>query len=298
MTYQRTHLQPTIAIETLITLYYFEFGKTYVYEGERHNFWEFLYVDKGEVEVFANERRCLLQQGMIIFHKPNEFHRFHANGRKAPNVIVMSFDCHSPAMRHFEEQVLHLGDEEKKLLTLIIEEGMGAFSFPFRHPLKDHRNPDAPVGSEQLIRLYLELFLLRLLRKIGAPEEACSRLSSSVKEKNDEALVSRVISYLEENMDSGVSLSEISSALHLSKTRLKELFKKQTGQTIMEYFAKMKIEKAKLLIREEASNFTEIAGKLGFGSVHYFSRAFKKATSMSPSEYAKSVKGRITRMGT
>lgn len=59
----------------------------------------------------------------------------------------------------------------------------------------------------------------------------------------------------------------------------------------MEYFGSMKIEKAQELIREGRHNFTEISALLGYTSIHYFSRHFKKVTGMTPSEYASSVKG-------
>src|SRR5262245_32166435 len=101
--YQRTLLAPTIVIDRLITMFYFEFGRDYVFSGESHNFWELLYVDRGEIEVMADEERHLLTQGMMIFHKPNEYHRFYAVGGKAPNVIVMTFECESEAIGQFRE---------------------------------------------------------------------------------------------------------------------------------------------------------------------------------------------------
>ena len=58
----------------------------------------------------------------------------------------------------------------------------------------------------------------------------------------------------------------------------------------MEYFGNLKIQKAKEMIREGSHNFTEIAALLGYNSIHYFSRHFKKVTGMTPSEYASSVK--------
>ena len=50
------------------------------------------------------------------------------------------------------------------------------------------------------------------------------------------------------------------------------------------------IRTAKRMIREGRLNFTQIAARLGYQSVHYFSRRFHLATGMSPSEYEKSVK--------
>ena len=58
----------------------------------------------------------------------------------------------------------------------------------------------------------------------------------------------------------------------------------------MQHFQRMKIDRAKLLIREKRLNFSEISEKLHFSSIHYFSRRFKAISGMTPSEYAQSVK--------
>jgi len=57
----------------------------------------------------------------------------------------------------------------------------------------------------------------------------------------------------------------------------------------------MKIEAAKELIRTGQMNFTQISEKLGYTSIHYFSRQFKKVTGMTPSEYASSIKAMADR---
>ena len=76
----------------------------------------------------------------------------------------------------------------------------------------------------------------------------------------------------------------------IGRSQLQKLFHQQTGGGVMEYFGRMKIRAARQMIREGHLNFTQIAEKLGFQSVHYFSRRFKLLTGMSPSQYAKSVK--------
>ena len=52
----------------------------------------------------------------------------------------------------------------------------------------------------------------------------------------------------------------------------------------------MKVNAAKQLIRTNKMNFTQISEQLGYTSIHYFSRQFKKVTGMTPSEYASSIK--------
>ena len=55
MTYVKTTLQHSIDIDAIITLHYFEYMKNFEFKGESHNFWEFLYVDKGTVAVRADD---------------------------------------------------------------------------------------------------------------------------------------------------------------------------------------------------------------------------------------------------
>ena len=51
----------------------------------------------------------------------------------------------------------------------------------------------------------------------------------------------------------------------------------KTGLGIIEYFSNMKIESAKEMIRTGHMNFTQISEQLGYASIHYFSRQFKKS---------------------
>ena len=74
MTYIKTKLKHSIDIDAIITLHYFEYMKNFEFKGESHNFWEFLYVDKGTVAVRADDTWTTLKTGDIIFHQPNEFH--------------------------------------------------------------------------------------------------------------------------------------------------------------------------------------------------------------------------------
>ena len=59
---------------------------------------------------------------------------------------------------------------------------------------------------------------------------------------------------------------------------------------VIEFFSRMKIDFAKQLIRENDMNFTQISDFLGYSSIHYFSRQFKKLSGMTPTEYATSIK--------
>lgn len=294
MDYVKTLLKNELTIKRIVTLHYFEYTRDYIFDGESHDFWEFLVVDKGEVEVMAGSNGYRLKQGEIIFHKPKEFHNVWANGKVAPNLIVIAFECNSEAIRYFENKILSIGDYEKNLLALIIREAKSAFLSPLNTPTlkKLKRNPKSLFGCEQLIRIYLEQMLIYMIRK-GKSIKTVSKLSTSVKERSDEEMHRKIISYLNENISAGITFEDVCRYTSLGRTNLKVLFKEKTGMSVMEYYKNLKIEKAKRMIREGDHNFTQIADLLGYTSIHYFSRHFKKATDMTPSQYASSIKIKI-----
>jgi AraC-like DNA-binding protein len=289
--YFKTAIEPVISINKIVTIHYFEFACNYIFKGEKHNFWEFLYVDKGEVEVMADTKGYKLTQGDIIFHKPNEFHSEWANGRVAPNLMVMSFECTDTAMEFFEDKILRVEPSEKNLIAEIIKEAKGAYSNSLGGHTKLEKRQDSPFGSEQLIKIYLEMFLINLIRKCSFVHNS-GRLNKSTLERMEKDLVDDIIEYMHQNISSELAFEDICNHFSLGKTHLKTLFKSKTNIGVMTYFKQLKINEAKRLIREQLHNFTEVAYMLGYKSVHTFSRSFKEATNMSPSEYAISVKAK------
>ena len=88
MYYESVNLSQEIIVNKIVSIHYFEYMSNFSFPGETHDFWEFLYVDKGEVQVIADDKNFTFKKGQIIFHKPNEFHALKANGRIAPNNVV------------------------------------------------------------------------------------------------------------------------------------------------------------------------------------------------------------------
>ena len=285
-----TTLKQEIEIESLVTLHYFEHAKNYVFTGERHDFWELVYVDKGRLEVVAENNGYELQQGQMIFHQPNEFHNLFANGTIAPNVVIFTFVCHSPAMSFFKRKIAYATQQQRDLIAQIVREGRKAFTGPLGDPytVQMVRADDPPFGCEQLLRLLLEMLLIDMIRHDKTTEQR-PKSSSSIKQRSDCDLVARVIRFMEEHLCDSLSFSEICQFSAQSATNLKTIFKSVTGSGVMEYYRELKIEQAKILLREGNGNITQIADRLGYSSVHYFSRHFKQATGMTPREYTLSV---------
>jgi AraC-like DNA-binding protein len=79
-----------------------------------------------------------------------------------------------------------------------------------------------------------------------------------------------------------------------NKTTLSGLIKHQTGKSIVGYVNDLKLAEAKKLIRIGGKTFTQIAEELNFSSVHYFTRLFHKMEKQTPSQYARSVKAKLS----
>ncbi|WP_227872440.1 helix-turn-helix transcriptional regulator [Paenibacillus albus] len=80
------------------------------------------------------------------------------------------------------------------------------------------------------------------------------------------------------------------NSLHISESYLYELFRKETGDSPHQYFMGCCLEQAKTELRETNLSVTDITDKLGFSSVHYFSRQSTKHLNQSPNQYRRRVR--------
>ena len=167
--YESITLREEISIKDIYSIHYFEYSKDFIYEGESHDFWELLFVDFGSIEVTANTQTISLKKGEMIFHKPNEFHALRADGKAAPNLIVISFKCDAPCMGFFENQIITIDTTENFYLGQLIAEAKRTFYTPLNNPLvcKLNRYSQTTFGSEQIIKTSLELMLINIFRRLA-----------------------------------------------------------------------------------------------------------------------------------
>ena len=274
-------------ITKIVTIHYYEFNKNYCFDGESHNFWEMVYVDAGSVIVQADDKEVLLKQGEIIFHKPNEFHTIKTDKSSTANVFVISFVCSSESMNFFKGKMLAVPAKLKKHLSTLVEEYSNTFNSMTSEDVALEMKENAPIGAQQMIKTYLEQFLILLSRSENENHDL--RMFPS-RETMENHIVSQVMCMIEENIYSKITVEQICKELNYSRTYLSKIFKASSGCTILEYILVSKIREAKKMIREERHNFTQISDLLAFDTPHYFSKVFKKITNMTPTSYKNSVK--------
>ena len=111
--------------------------------------------------------------------------------------------------------------------------------------------------------------------------------------KKDKAYVieeiDKATSYFNEHYSKDINIDEYAEQNHVSVSWFIRNFRQYTGSTPMQYILSKRIYNAEILLRDPSYNVTEISRIVGYDNPLYFSRIFKKAKGLSPSEYRKSI---------
>ena len=288
MEFKLKRFEKKIEVTRIANIHYFEFTRQYQTFKDNHAFRELVYVDTGAINVEAENFRGRLTENMLIIHKTGEIHSLTCPDDSAPNVIIIGFECRADELDMFSKSPVVLEGEQQKILTEIIKEGRTVFKAPYDVPnLKDmKKRKEYPFGADQMIKLKLEMLLIEIVR--SRMTEKTGMDVTILDPKTHE-----IYNYVNKNFRENITLGELCFIFGTNKTTLCSSFKKAYGDTVIGYINHLKIKEAKKLLREGKYNLTEISQILGFSSVHYFSRLFKKEQGVSPSDYIRTIKARL-----
>lgn len=272
MSYRHQRSAPLVRVQDLVTIHYYEIDPDYRFAGEEHPFWELVYIDDGAIHARNGEQDWYASAGELLCHAPGTFHLAEGNGRDQGHIFIISFTSRSPAMEQFRDLRIPLPPKMRSLISGIMLEAQAFYDMDTDglSPL-----PHAPRGGDQLIRLYLEQLLILLHRQLtthAAPPQV-------------EDLPGEMILYLNSRIYGDLSVPELCQRMHYGKTHLSRLFKAETGQSIMQYYRRLKLSEAKRLLREQELTVAEVATLLCYDTPQYFSYQFKRETGLTPGEY-------------
>ncbi len=278
-----------VNVKRIAALHYFEFTNSYTTKCDSHNFYELLYIDRGSINVISDEFNGTVGVNELIIHKPLENHSLSIANDIAPNVIIIGFECEGVALETFSKNPVHINSELANLLAKTVQEGMSVFMPPYDIPNREFmpKRQEYPFGADQMVKICLEHFLIALVREYS---KKTLSVESKVYPKEG---IHAVHKYISENFKTKLSLDNICFLFGFNKTTLCKRFKEEYGITILNFITKLKIKESKALLRENEHSVTEISEMLGFDSVHYFCRYFKKYTGGSPTEYVKSIRSKL-----
>ena len=292
--YKKYKTQALISVHQLVTIHYLKNVTRFETVPEAHNFWELIFADSGSATVVSNDNRFILSTNELYFHMPGEVHSFTV-GEKECSLFIISFVCNSDLIVYLAQKKYHIQKQQKKCLSALIDEAKEAFVLNHHELLLRNLspNPDSYLGAEQLVRSYLEQFLIFMLR-IEFDQTKKVSLEYALGSQPDDYLTAQVINYLGSNISKKITIDDIAGTLRYSRSYLSRVFKKESGYSIMEYLNKMRISQAKTLLLNGNDSITQIADTLGFQNIHYFSRVFKLETGKSPSDFRNGLDQEVT----
>lgn len=134
---------------------------------------------------------------------------------------------------------------------------------------------------------------LRLMELAEKPEGIYT--GGVVQNTGADAMAERIheaMAYIRENAGQNISRSEMAERLHLNEEYFSKTFHKYAGCTFKEYVMAERLRQAQRLLKHSRLSVSLIASKVGYDNFSYFSKAFKKATGLTPQEYRKEYSGK------
>lgn len=310
--YQDTYLDNSIIIESLQTVHYFKFSPNYNYQGEYHDFWEFIYIDFGILNVRIENDIFTLEKGDLILVSPDAFHNVWGNYQYPSDIAVISFRSPTPQLSQITGKIMKTNQRQQFCIGQFLREARLTFTIKLEKPavLKLEKKADLSFGCEQSLKIFLELLIIDLVRNDmkcsqseGESVLASNVLASSVlagsspavlvsstKSHKDRTIIRQIQDYFENHLgDSSLTLQQVCKDNCVSSALLQQIFRSNLGTGVIEYYNNLRIERAMHLIQIGKYNMTEISEILGYNSLHYFSKCFKKAVGIPPTAYASSI---------
>lgn len=278
-----------LTVTRIANLHYFEFTRKYRTVRDKHPFYELLYVDKGAITVEAEHYSGRLADGQLIIHMPCEEHSLSCDDSVGPNVIIIGFEADCGRLAEFSQVPVTLDGMQKKELAEVLKEGMSIWAPPYDTPYLPEmtRRAEIPWGAEEMFGHRLEMFLLRLIR--GTEKTA----SGGSEPHTDSALLDSVNRYITEHYRQKITLDQLCLLFGMNKTTLCADFREAYGESVISRVNSLRVSDAKRLLREGNLSVTEISDAVGFSSIHYFCRIFKRITGQSPGDYERTVRARL-----
>ena len=263
----RTVTIPFQITEFLYKVFDRRFSKDFTFDGEKHDFFEVVYVVDGIVEVVEDEKVYTLGERDIIFHAPNEFHRIRSAQNSSPHVLNVSFKINGDLPQSLKNGVMHLS-------AALAEEYVTTVGKLADELCKDVN--DSPALFE--ISCRLSALFLRLSQQIKAEDSLCASEGAKT--------YSAIVEMMQREVKRNLCIEYFANSNYISTSYLKKLFYHYAGISPKRYYHNLRTSEAQRLLRI-GDSISEISERMNFSSPAYFTIFFKNQTGLTPTGYRK-----------
>lgn len=226
-----------------------------------------IYHHEGKATVRSRGVDYEVKDGTAVIYRPGEEHLYRVSDERPIKSYWVHFTGYG-----VEELLGKLGIADQNIYYTGPANQFAMLSGLARSEIQADR-----LGCGVYISGLLAQMLALIARQFGQ-----SSLSGKQQETNSHLELS--ISYMHAHYAKPLTVPELAGLACLSVSRYIHLFKARTGVTPKDYLIKLRIDKAKELLRDTGLTIRQISLIVGFSDQLYFSRMFKKATGQSPRE--------------
>ena len=183
------------------------------------------------------------------------------------------------------DQLIPLLDSSKYGIEFV---GMGKTAEHYMRQIRD---------SKGINRLTHFLSLMQVLEQCKNKHQlSTSRVESNL-DKEGQNKISTIVDYISEHYQSEINLSDVADMAGMSPSHFSRFFRKATGNTFKDFFTGVRISKACEMLSTTDRQITNICYDVGYNNIANFNRRFLERKKVSPREYRRQVKARLTRGG-
>ena len=257
-----------------------------------HDTYELYFLEEGEGYYFIDRETYLVRAGDVVLIKPNQIHktsmeRVARHGRLLLQITETPMDAFLRGNGFMTLEELY--DKKGRIVSLGERAGAAVKELMIRvgEEIRDRQR-----GYDLMVRLKL-LELLAVLWRCGedAPPEREERVAQSPKYQK----VQEVAEYLQANPGTRESLDQLAGRFYISRSWLSRIFREVTGFSVSEYANMVRVKRAQKLLAHGDYSVTEISELVGFESITYFERIFRRYTDRTPLGYRREKRGDIAR---
>jgi AraC-like DNA-binding protein len=143
-----------------------------------------------------------------------------------------------------------------------------------------------PVVSEKKLR-----GAMRLLSILATQLAESANRHLLAARKYEPTSVTEAKNFLHAHADERVTLRQVAEHVHVSRHYFCKIFKRNTGMTLTEFLARVRVEKAKKLLGDPRLRIINVADSAGFNSISQFNRLFRRYSGNSPTAYRTALLG-------
>ncbi len=253
-------------IKELKKYYHYNHSSNYVFLGHRHQDIELNIILDGEMEITCEQGIYKVKKGEMILVPSYAFHQNRVTGNTNAEMVVVQFDVSVPVI-HNNFFVCSMDNDIQSLVNMFCKE---------MEVNSRTRNGDCIAISENALKL-LEVFL-----QYSFGGEKISKL----RENENSLVYNRAVRYMQENLNSKLTVADIAHECGVCTTTLKKFFAYYTGKGCISFFNELKLERAKELL-QGGKSCLEVSEELGYSSQGYFSRKFRQMYGDVPVKYRK-----------